>query len=345
MVKITQRENSTGYYYDLPKVGRAQLSRHYYDQRNPPLIQGNCVPTHHQIGGNRNVFSEKAYHQIGGNMMLGHSFQSLAKFLAPMGKTQLMAVIVLLVLQHFGTYKKHKLSGGGNYLTMAEQTLAPLGHNALVVVAALLLMNYLMKSWSSRKHKLSGGVGDGDDSSDFQKRLVKILKSKYNKQDKNKLKLSGGMILDKLYKIVAPTGTTAFSVTVLLILLDRLFRGEKKQKGGRKQSGGNLFCVLRKLLMPMGVSNFLIMLGLIALTRSTQERKKNRLNGGDCGCGGILKQDGGGCNNCGCGNNALEVVGDKALNYSKNLTQFGCKIPEWGYNLHVSGPDGQTKCI
>ena len=85
-------------------------------------------------------------------------------------------------------------------------------------------MNYLMKSWGKVGKQKGGSSSDNE----FAKRLVKILETKYKKQEKPSSKHMGGMIIDKLYKIVAPIGligtggTTAFSATVLLILLDLL---------------------------------------------------------------------------------------------------------------------------
>ena len=325
MVKLTGRENSVGYYYDIPKIGRAQLSRKYYDNDSRLiLLDGqDCIP------------AKIAYKYKGGSinkLIGGNCFQGLASFLAPLGKNQLMAVIVLFVLNYFNKqfYKKYKQSGG-NYVDMAEKTLAPLGKNALLVVAALLLFDYFTKNY---KMKMKGG------DNTFMKKIIKLLQAKH--------KQSGGMIINQLQKIVAPMGGNMFVATGLLILLNELFKGKKlKQKGG-----SNLFCVLRKLLMPLGINSFLVVLGLIALTKSQKDRKQkggNNSCNGCSGCGGILNFDklngGYGCKNCGCGDNALEVVGDKALNYSLDYKQFGCKIPEWGYNLHVNGPDGQTKCI
>lgn len=303
MVKITERSNSTGWYLDLPKVGRTKFTRHYYDKDSQLIF----------LGGSKK--------QIGG------ALQNFINILMPLGKNKLMALIILLVLDHFNKYKKIQRGGSMSYIDIAEKTLAPLGKNALLVIAALLLLDYL----SNKKTKLIGG----NINNTFQKKLIQLLQSKHNKQ-------KGGAIINNLYGIIMPLGVNNFSATTLLILLDVLF----SKKNISQRGGGNLFCVLRKLLMPMGINKFLATLGLVALTQTNKERK---LKGGDndCGCGGLLNQKGGtfGNNNCGCGNNALEVVGDKALNYSKNLQQFGCKMPEWGYNLYVDGPQGQTKCI
>ena len=191
---------------------------------------------------------------------------------------------------------------------IAEKTLTSLDKNTLLVVAGLLLLNYLTKN-----KKMVGGSNDR-----FTKRLVSILENKY--------KQKGGMIMNNLTKIIAPMGNTKFMATVLLVVLNNLFDGKHKQKGG-----ANLMYTLYQLLMPMGVDSFLVMLGLVGLTHSGFGKKHK---------GGYY-----GDNNCGCGSNSLEVVGDKALNYSKDLTQFGCKIPTWGSNLFVNGPDGQSKCI
>ena len=157
--------------------------------------------------------------------------------------------------------------------------------------------------------------------------------------------------MESITKIIAPMGNNLFVTTSLLVLLDKLFKNDKHI------GGGTLFHVLQDILMPLGINNFLSTLGLISLTkmkggdecgsecnRMIGGKKTKRLNNMECNCdrmkGGLYGDD-----NCGIGNNALEVVGDKALNYSTNLQQFGCKIPEWGYNLFVDGANNQYKCI
>lgn len=311
MVKIDQRSESSGYYYDTPKIGRAQLSRYYYHQDTRPLLQGDCLQS--------NTFS-----QSGGNI-IEYSFNYFVNLLAPLGKDRLMAVIVLLVLNHFKKFNK-QVGGSANYLAMAEKTLAPLGKNVLVVMGALLLLDYF-----TRNKKMLGG---GDNA--FMKKLVELLRSKY--------KQTGGNMIAQLSKIVMPAGINVFKATTLLILLDRLFKGNKR----RQQGGCPLLDALRQAIAPLGINKLLTAMGLIALTQTNTKFKKHLQKGGDCGCGGILKkagQSGGGLfgsDNCNCGANTLEVVGDKALNYSMDLQQFGCKIPEWGSNLLI---DGQAKCL
>jgi len=245
----------SGYYYDLPKVGRADFSRKYYDQDTRPNLDSTgfqCIPM--------NIYSQT---QKGG-AMVGTCLQGLMKYLAPLDVNSLMAVIILIAMQQYG-----KKMQGGSYVMQAEKVLMPMDKTALITIAGLLLLHYL-----TNKKKMKGGDM-------FQKKLIKLLKKTHNE------KMKGGIVLDNVYKIIAPMGTNTFLATSLLIILNRLFT--KKMKGGDDcgdscQSGG----------------------------------KK------DCNCG---KAKGG----------RIEVVGDKALNYSPNLQQFGCKVPSWGYNIKVNG--------
>lgn len=295
MVKITERSNSSGYFYDLPKVGRAQLSRHYYDGQH--LIQGNCIP--------RNIYSQK-----GGSSLY---LQNLISSILPMTKERLMAVVTLLVMQHYNKYglEKSKIQkGGSNYITMAEKALSVLNKNTLAVIAGLLLLNYF------NKNRLQKGGGK---NCEFWDRLIHILDNTNKKQ-------IGGFLYPP----------TKFTDSSLLTLLNNMFNNRTK-----KQTGGAcpLLNILQKLLSPFNINQFLTAIGLVALTGINKKQK-----GGDCGCVKKNKQTGGafGDHNCGLGTNALEVVGDKALNYNVNLQQFGCTIPSWGDNLKV---DGQGQCI
>ena len=268
MVKLTQRENSSGYYYGLPKVGRALFTRHFYDQDTRPLLDGaSCIP--------HNPYSP----QIGGGLQGLQGLQGLMQFLAPMGNESLMTLVVLLVLEHFNKYDEKKLRGG--YLEHAQTIMTPMTKETLIVIAALLLLHYY-----THPKTMSGG------DSKFTEKLIEILKKKY--------KMRGGAILENIGQIIAPLGTNPFVATTLLVLLDRLFRGKKIMTGG----GNDLFSVIHQLL-----------------------NKNNKMKGGDCGC-----MEG--------GSNPLEVVGDKPLNYNKDLQQFGCKVQSWGANLPES-----PKCI
>jgi hypothetical protein len=297
MVKTTERSNSSGYFYDLPKVGRTQLSRHYYDGQH--LIQGDCIP--------HNIYAQK-----GGSSLY---LQNLISSLLPMTKERLMAVVTLLVMQHYNKYgleKRKVQKGGSSYITMAERALSVLNKNTLAVIAGLLLLNYF------NKNRLQKGGGK---NCEFWDRLIHILDNKNKKQ-------IGGFL-----EHVSPT---KFTASALLVLLNSMFNNKSK-----KQSGGTcpLLNVLQRLLGPFNINQFLTAIGLVALT-GTKKRQK----GGDCGCGPPTLQTGGafGDHNCGLGTNTLEVVGDKALYYNDNLQQFGCEIPSWGDNLKVAG---QGKCI
>lgn len=295
--------NSSGFFYGPEKIGRAHFTRHFYDKNNMPIIQS---------AGN----------------ILNYSVNYFIKLLSPLGKNRLMAVIVLLIMNHFKKYNKQ--SGGSlNYLSMVEKILLPMGKNMLVVIASLLLLDYFVKN-----KKLVGGNQSGS----FANRLSIILNNKYYK------KQNGGNLLAELGKIAIPVGVNQFNATALLIVLDNLFKKSKIQSGGCQ-----LLHIIKQLVAPLGINQLLTSLGLIILTQTDNKYKKHLQKGGDCGCGGFKKipyiQTGGniyGSNNCNCGNtNTLEVVGDIPLNYNNN-SQYGCTIPEWGSNLIV---EGQGKCL
>lgn len=301
MVKTIERSGSTGYYYGLPKIGRAQLSRHYYDGQH--LIQGECIP--------HNIYSQK-----GGS---GLVFENMINFLLPIGRTNLMAIIILLVLQYYNKYnteKKKIQRGGSSYINIAEKALSSLNINTLAVIAGLLLLNYLNKG-----SKMVGGIRN-----DFWNRLVNILGNRYNEKSH-----IGGMLNN--------IGTTKIAIPALLMVLDNMFKNRKQRQGQKqRQKGGEcmLLSTLQNILHPMNINSLLATIGLISLSKAQKGGKKDNCQ----------KEQKGGClfgeHNCGLGNNALEVVGDKALYYNDNLSQFGCTIPSWGSNLEVQG---QGQCI
>ena len=307
---MSSRKSSTGYFYDDPKIGPSAQTRYYYSSEkvNPDHIGGS--PLH---------------------ILLGQIFQGLYSFVYPLDANSLMAVIILFVLQRFQKNRMHVGGGGGSYIETAAQVLAPLGKNTLVAMAALLLMTYLIKKVKKQK---GGQCGDKKDI--FLTNIINILKTNHKQR--------GGVIMDTMYKIVEPAtsvGASAISVSALLIALNKLFKGSKGSKG-KYQGGAAIIPLLGNALAPLGINNFLVAVGLTSLTKYSKKlgggkKEKKEIMDNISGCqlmGGkrYKKKD----KNCGCplsGGNALEIVGDKALNYSKNIPQFGCNIPEWGENL------------
>jgi len=92
--------------------------------------------------------------QRGGNLnqLVLSSVNELATLLAPTGKQGLANVIVLLTL-HYLAKGKDKKQKGGNYTNM----LMPMGHDALLAVASLLLLNHFLGVRPSGK-MLGGGM-------------------------------------------------------------------------------------------------------------------------------------------------------------------------------------------
>lgn len=290
----------------------------------------------------KNKTKNKTKNQKGGQV-----FQNLANLLMPMGKTQLVSLITLLTLNHFKMYGKMKTyhksksvkskskSQKGGYLGGLERILAPMGHNALVVVLTLLLMDHFISK--KNKSKMKGGANANDTLSknEAKKLLINSLNTKNQ---------SGGSLWTSIQLTVAPMGLNNFTATALLLVLNRL---AKVRSTKHKQYGGAYIATtLSNILMPLGVNKFLTTLGLVVLVELKKGKKKKQKGGKKKN---IKNMKGGsscmfGDSNCGWGDDALEVVGDKALNYSNDLTQFGCKVKEWGADLLVQ-KDGQYSCI
>ena len=312
---VMTRNRSTGYFYDMPKIGNSQLTRYYYDINSEPLLNGEIFKD--QVGGVAHL-----------GVLFGHAFQGAYEVLNPLDKTALMAVIVLFVMNYINKNRyKVQLGGGGNmmidsYLSGAENILSPMSKNALIVVASLFLIKYLVNRLKKNK---KGGSKKEDRDKEFFKKLTKIIKKNNIKFEKQK----GGMVVDTLYTIVSPITANAstLSVSALLILLNKLFKSYGKTTIKKSGGGGyEIYTLLKEIITPLGIDSFLVAIGLTTLTK--------KFKGGNCGCydenikpaskrSKKIKKYGG-----------VEVVGDKALNYSSQLQQqFGCVIPTWGENL------------
>lgn len=155
-------------------------------------------------------------------------------------------------------------------------------------------------------------------------------------------KQSGGGYIDNVHKILRPMSKNMLMVIAGLLLLHYFTVGSKKMRGGDgklKELLGNNYDNIAKI---SGGKKFNAKELLDALNKLFCSKEGDKQRGG-MNIYEIVGEYFGG--KCGNGSNALEVVGDKALDYSKDFKQFGCTIPEWGYNLKVNGPYGQTKCI
>ena len=318
---VKKSQKGRGYYFDLPIIGKGEPTVKKYDNRFPPVFKGELLKK-----GGKGGFANDLNKLAGKNQLMvtmankkntkkqkgGFCLQGLMKLLIPLGKTQLATLIVLLVLNSFAGVGRSRQRGGNQYIDL----LMPLGKNMLVVVGALLLLHYFTNTWK-KAFKQKGGKDKNNGNNDedkknakelFLKNILKLLEKKNNKNQQG-----GATILGTITKLLAPMGSETFTATALLLILQQMFSSGRKirQKGG---GGAALTTTLRNLLMPLGINRFLSTMGLLALTQMR---------------GGAY---------------AREVVGEIPLNYTKDLTQFGCKIPSWGNNLFVNRPN-QKKCI
>ena len=163
----------------------------------------------------------------------------------------------------------------------------------------LVIASILSLQYFTKNAKKIQKGGGKKSSSHFYKGIINILQTK---------KQTGGNLYNNITQFLAPIGNNSFVATALLVFLnDQLFKQKKRiQKGG----GNELLAVLTHLLMPLGVNKFLSTLGLTFLNN--------------------YMQSGGG---------VIDFNTEKPITYSKDLKQFGCVIPEWGYNLKVNGCD------
>lgn len=320
----------TGYYLDLPKIGRTKLTRKFYTEDTKPiLLHGEeCVPAKTAYIGKLSQELDNFFKQSGGGNMgnlLEICFKNLMYLLKPLGKTQLAAVIGLLVLNYL-VKKKKQYGGNSEYIGGMESVLLPMDKSVLLVTAGLLLLQHFLsqkyrkKSEKNNKIKIFENVNVNDvpiflrGGNDFTNKLIKILDRKYK---------GGYALYDNIRKTVNPLYGGLNINDKLLYKLDHIFKSSGKER---------LIDILNKELLSHGLDNYL---STIIMAKKKNKKKK----------GGVTPDyfnQYGKQYNCGKGDNALEVVGNKALNYGKNYQQFGCEIPEWGYNLFGKNCE---KCI
>lgn len=248
--------------------------------------------------------------QKGGNIMIGGNMtmggMCFQKIMNILAPMGKIQLISVIGLLVMNYYKRwNKKQSGGMYFNNMEKILIPMDKNLLLIIGTLLLFNYIL---NIKKNNQKGGTK-------LNNKLEELIKYNCN-ECKVKFNQTGGNLINNIYNIIIPYyngGINMFAATSLIIILNELFMGKKTQKGGEIMEGKKLFNSIDELLKSLGIN------------------KKINMKGGNY--------------NYIIGKQPLEVVGDKALNYSKDLKQFGCKIPEWGYNLRVNGPCGQTHCI
>ena len=233
-------ETRSGYYLDLPKVGRSQLSRHYYhDDTVPALVNGKIVPhVQNSLAYNPKLeveldnFFQK---QSGGNLF-SLAFENIYNILLPLNKEQLIATIALFVLEYFNTHKnKEKIrKQSGGFLSGVQTVLGGMNKNALLVILVLFLAKYITST-----KKMVGG-------SNFQQKLIKIIN--YNR-------------FHNIKGTMAP-----FNNKINIINLSSLASNLNKiiiQKGGGKNEQLKLAKSLYKTLQPLGINKFLTKINIV----------------------------------------------------------------------------------
>ena len=324
---MPRKQRGNGYSLDTPVIGRAALSRRPYIDTCPPVFdiqQGSglvsklsrTIPEERIDRYLTNSKTEKSrlLKQKG-----GMCFQQIAKMMIPMGKNQLVAMIFLLIsgLIVKGTRKakssmdiKSIRQKGGNKLLM------PMNKNMLIVIATLLFLHYLTHSNTRKKLTQQGG-------NQFVKELIKIMDRKG--------KQKGGQTLADLAGLINPLRNIVVSANRLIRAIGEVVNKVTPEKKPNNQTGGyNLIPIIQKIVMPLGVNTFLSTLGLTILTMVPLRRQK----GGQVSPNDSSFRDQG---------SLYDVIAQPTLTYTKNLSQFGCTIPEWGYIL--ADKCGQSKCV
>lgn len=200
----------------------------------------------------------------GGNSILNkeisqfNSIKAVAEILKPLSPKELLA-IPITILQDSIIQKKSdsklEFEQTGGYTSGFQDLIAPLGHNNLLVLAALLLLHYF---------------------------AVKNSKSKSKSLDKENSKKGGFDVCATLKNVLAPLGINALGASVFLVLLEESFAGKFK----KSQSGGN---PLKNLIAPLGTEAF-IATGLLVILEKmfidtiketkTKDINKKKLIGG-----------------------------------------------------------------
>jgi len=133
---------------------------------------------------------------------VNYVIKQLGNLIAPLGKSALASLVVILALNEFGKYsyaKKHKTQKGGNIFNELVTTVLPMSKNDLLALASILLLNY----FNQQHHKGHTGKKKG-----------------------------GSTIYGEVVNLLAPIGVNAFGASVIILFLNDIFRKRHKHKGG-----------------------------------------------------------------------------------------------------------------
>lgn len=272
-----------GGYMTLPEPGYGNLPLiHGYSDQAPPVLQqipeimstdnakADAAPV---VPGNDPNFIK--FGQVGGAgagagagvlASVSVAVAELSKLLAPLGVNALASLVVLLSFKLLGKSKpksksksksksKFKSQKGGS-LGGLEAALIPLGKNALLALASLLLLHYFSMPRRSVRVQKGGAVGEilallaPVGASGFTATGLLTLLAIYLKPRKtgSRVQKGGAVIPEALYGLVqaiAPLGVSTFTATAVLIVLKELFQGGPKTK---------LLPELKNILKPLGLN-------------------------------------------------------------------------------------------
>jgi len=181
----------------------------------------------------------------GGNL-LNEAVNVLSSIIFPMDNNSLIALVVLLITNHFVYLKKTKKSTKtkkGGDLTDYFNIFLPMSKNNLLTLASILLIHYFVKN-------------------------------------KNKKIQKGGALFTEISNILAPLGVNQFGTSVILLLLNQAvnFKTAKTPKTPKsKKKGGSFENPLVELIAPLGLSAF-ISTGILTILNEIFKKKNDPLN-------------------------------------------------------------------
>ena len=196
---------------------------------------------------------------------VNYVIKQLGNLIAPLGKSALASLVVILALNEFGKYsyaKKHKTQKGGNIFNELVTTVLPMSKNDLLALASILLLNY----FNQQHHKGHTGKKKG-----------------------------GSTIYGEVVNLLAPIGVNAFGASVIILFLNDIFRKRHKHKGGMhheeehmmggmhqeqdQMMGGTFVQNIGQLVAPLGPNAF-FSVGILTILSQLFDRKSFGLKSG-----------------------------------------------------------------
>jgi hypothetical protein len=168
---------------------------------------------------------------------VNYIINQLGDLIAPLGKNELVSLIVILAVNEFGKYtfaKTSKTQKGGSIFEELINVILPMSKNDVIVLASILLLNYFNQN-------------------------------KDVNQKSKKIKHGGSNIYGEIVDLLAPLGVNAFGASIVILFLNEIFN--KKQKGGSSKLGGSYVDSISELVTPLGVNAFFSVVILTLLSK------------------------------------------------------------------------------